>query len=177
MRFCLKQKNVGRDVFCPLVLQNSYASTRKGVLHSFDLIKGRRRSIIFISILSKNQAKRAYLSLPSNIYEQLTKKAMWVSQERRLLQRGVNLHIFNNKNLLWVKKRNSVFGIKHDNSFKIRWLLDEGLDRMEEDRMTKKIFTQELEGMRRRGRPRKRWEEEIERILQVWEWEDGESWW
>ena len=32
-----------------------------------------------------------------------------------------------------------------------------------------KISTQELEGMRRRGRPRKRWEEEIERVLQVWE--------
>jgi len=27
---------------------------------------------------------------------------------------------------------------------------------MEEDRMPKKIFTQELEGTRRRGRPRKR---------------------
>jgi len=41
------------------------------------------------------------------------------------------------------------------------------LERMEEDRMAKKIFTQELEGMRRRGRPRKRWEEEVERDLQV----------
>jgi len=28
---------------------------------------------------------------------------------------------------------------------------------MEEDRMPKKIFTQELEGPRRRGRPMKRW--------------------
>ena len=41
------------------------------------------------------------------------------------------------------------------------------LERMEEDRMTKKIFTQELEGTRRRGRPRKRWKEEVERDLQV----------
>ena len=40
------------------------------------------------------------------------------------------------------------------------------LERMEEDRMTKKIFTQELEGTRRR-RPRKRWKEEVERDLQV----------
>jgi len=40
---------------------------------------------------------------------------------------------------------------------------------MEEDRMTKKIFTQELEGTRRRGRPRKRWEGEVERDLQVLE--------
>jgi len=38
---------------------------------------------------------------------------------------------------------------------------------MEEDRMPKKIFTQELEGTRRRGRPRKGWREEMERDLQV----------
>jgi hypothetical protein len=38
---------------------------------------------------------------------------------------------------------------------------------MEENRMPKKIFTQELEGSRRRGRPRKRWKEEVERNLQV----------
>ena len=30
-----------------------------------------------------------------------------------------------------------------------------------------KIFTQELEGARRRGRPRKGWKEEVERDLQV----------
>jgi hypothetical protein len=33
------------------------------------------------------------------------------------------------------------------------------LERMEEDRMPKKIFTQELEGTRRRGSPRKGWKE------------------
>ena len=33
--------------------------------------------------------------------------------------------------------------------------------------MFKKIFTQELEGTRRRGRLRKRWKEEVERDLQV----------
>jgi len=33
--------------------------------------------------------------------------------------------------------------------------------------MPKKIFTQELEGTRRRGRPRKEWREELERDLQV----------
>jgi len=38
---------------------------------------------------------------------------------------------------------------------------------MEEDRMPKKIFTQELEGTRRRGRHSKRWKEEVERDLQV----------
>jgi hypothetical protein len=38
---------------------------------------------------------------------------------------------------------------------------------MEEDRIPKKIFTEELEGTRRRRRPRKRWKEEAERDLQV----------
>jgi hypothetical protein len=41
------------------------------------------------------------------------------------------------------------------------------LEIMEEDRMPKKIFTQELEGTRRRGSPRKGWKEEAERDLQV----------
>jgi hypothetical protein len=38
---------------------------------------------------------------------------------------------------------------------------------MEENRMPKKIFTQEMDGTRRRGRPRKGWREEVERDLQV----------
>jgi hypothetical protein len=38
---------------------------------------------------------------------------------------------------------------------------------MEEDRMPKKFFTQELEGPRGRGRPGKGWKEEAERDLQV----------
>jgi hypothetical protein len=37
---------------------------------------------------------------------------------------------------------------------------------MEEDRMRRKVFTQELEGTRRRGRPKKGWRE-VERDLQV----------
>jgi hypothetical protein len=48
---------------------------------------------------------------------------------------------------------------------RISWLGH--LQRMEEDRMSKKIFTQELEGMRRRGRPRKGRREEVDRDLQV----------
>jgi len=48
---------------------------------------------------------------------------------------------------------------------RISWLGN--LDRMEEDRMPKKIFTREMEGTRRRRRPRKRWKEEVERDLQV----------
>jgi len=44
----------------------------------------------------------------------------------------------------------------------VKWILGQRiswlghLERMEEDRISKKIFTQELEGTRRRGRPRKR---------------------
>jgi hypothetical protein len=44
---------------------------------------------------------------------------------------------------------------------RISWL--DHLKRMEEERMPRKIFTQELEGTRRR----KRWREEVERVLQV----------
>ena len=49
--------------------------------------------------------------------------------------------------------------------------------------MPKKIFTQELKGTRRRGKPRKRWKEKVERDLQVLgvrRWSelvaDGEKW-
>ena len=48
---------------------------------------------------------------------------------------------------------------------RISWLGH--LERMEEDGMSKKIFTQELEGTRRRGKPRKRWKKEVERGLQM----------
>jgi hypothetical protein len=48
---------------------------------------------------------------------------------------------------------------------RISWLGH--LERMEENRTPKRIVTQELEGTRRRGRPRKIWKEEVERDLQV----------
>jgi hypothetical protein len=48
---------------------------------------------------------------------------------------------------------------------RISWLGH--LERMEENRMPKMIFSQELEEPRRRGRPRKRWKEEVKRDLQV----------
>jgi hypothetical protein len=41
------------------------------------------------------------------------------------------------------------------------------LERMEKNRMPKKIFTKELEGTRRRGRPRKGRREDVERDHQV----------
>ena len=60
------------------------------------------------------------------------------------------------------KEENIVKWIKGQ---RISWLGH--LEGMEEDRMPKKIFTEELEGTRRRGRPRKRWKEEVERDLEV----------
>jgi hypothetical protein len=48
---------------------------------------------------------------------------------------------------------------------RISWLGH--LERMEENRMPKMIYSQELERPRRRRRPRKRWKEEVERDLQV----------
>jgi hypothetical protein len=48
---------------------------------------------------------------------------------------------------------------------RISWLGH--VERMEEDRVPKNIFPQELEGTRQSGRPRKGWKEEVERDLQV----------
>jgi hypothetical protein len=55
--------------------------------------------------------------------------------------------------------------VKWKKGQRISWLGH--LERIEEDRMPKKIFTLELEGTRRRGRSRKGWKEEVERDLQV----------
>ena len=54
---------------------------------------------------------------------------------------------------------------KMEKGQRISWLGH--LERMEEDKMPKKIFDQELEGTRRRRIPRKGWKEEEERDLQV----------
>ena len=48
---------------------------------------------------------------------------------------------------------------------RVSWLSH--LQRMEEDRTPKMIFTQELEETKRRGRPRKGQREEVERDLQL----------
>jgi len=83
------------------------------------------------------------------IYGPKDEKEEWKSRTNRELEemsKGENI-------IKWIKGR------------RISWLGH--LERMEEDRMTKKIFIQELERTRRRGRPRKRWKEEVERDLQV----------
>jgi len=85
----------------------------------------------------------------TRIYGPKCEKGEWKSRTNRELEemsKGDNI-------VKWIKgQRISWFG---------------HLERMEEDRMPKKIFTQELEGTRRKGRPRKRWKEEAERDLQV----------
>jgi hypothetical protein len=68
------------------------------------------------------------------------------NQELEELSKGENI-------VKWIKEQ------------RISWLGH--LERMEENGMPKKIFTQELEGPRRRGIPRKGWREEVERDLQV----------
>jgi len=83
------------------------------------------------------------------IYGRKYENGEWKSRTKRELEgmsKGENI-------VKWIKGQ------------RICWLGH--LERMEEDRMPKKIFTQELEGTRRRGRPKKRWKEEIERDLQV----------
>jgi hypothetical protein len=72
----------------------------------------------------------------------------WTSRELEEMSKGENT-------VKWIKRQ------------RISW--SGHLERMEEDRMPKKIFTQEQEGTRIRGRPKKRWKEEVERDLQVLE--------
>ena len=69
----------------------------------------------------------------------------------------------NNRELEELSKGENI--VKWIKGQRISWLGH--LERMEKDRMPKKIFTQELEGMRRRGRLRKGWREEVEKDLQV----------
>jgi hypothetical protein len=53
---------------------------------------------------------------------------------------------------------------------RISWLGH--LERMEEDRMPEKIFTQELEGTNRRAWPRKGWRERDLQVLGVRRWRE-----
>jgi len=83
------------------------------------------------------------------IYGPIYENGEWKSgtnQELEVMRKGENI-------VKWIKGQRINF-LGH-------------LERMQENRMHKKIFTQELERTRRRGRPRKRWKEEVERDLQV----------
>ena len=70
----------------------------------------------------------------------------WTNRELEEVSKGENI-------VKWIKGQ------------RISWLGH--LERLEEDRMPKNIFTQELEGTKRRGRSRKGWREEVERALQA----------
>ena len=82
------------------------------------------------------------------IYGPKYENGEWKSRTNRVLE-----EISKGENIVkWIKGQ------------RISWLGH--LERMEEDRMPKKIFTQELEGSRR-GRRSKRWKEGAERDLHV----------
>ena len=72
----------------------------------------------------------------------------------------------------WKSRMNRELEEMNERENKVKWIKGHRvswlslLERMEENRMPKKII-QELEGSRRRGRPRRGWEEEVERDLQV----------
>ena len=63
----------------------------------------------------------------------------------------------------WKSRKNRELEEMSKGENKVKWIKEQRmnwlghLEIMEEDRMPKKIFTQELEGTRRRGRPRNRW--------------------
>ena len=103
--------------------------------------------------LTKKEEEEAVLTFERKIFRRIYgakyENGEWKSRTNRELEemsKGENI-------VKWIKWQ------------RISWLGH--LERMEEDKMPKKIFTQELEGSRRRGRPRKRWKEEVERDLQV----------
>jgi len=82
------------------------------------------------------------------IYDPKYENGEWKSRTNRELEemnKGENI-------VKWIKGQ------------RISWLGHQ--ERMEDDRMPEKIFTQEVVGTRRRGRPRKRWKEEVDRDLQ-----------
>jgi hypothetical protein len=100
-----------------------------------------------------NKEEQAVLIFERNIFGRIYGRKYedgeWKSRTNRELEelnKGENI-------VKWIKGQ------------RISWLGH--LERMEENRMPKKMFTEELERTRRRGRPRKGWREEVERDLQV----------
>ena len=103
---------------------------------------------------------------------------MDVDEERRTISANFERKIFRRiygpkyENGEWRSRKNRELEEMSKGENIVKWIKGQRiswlghLERME-DRMPKKIFTQELEGTRRRGRPRKRWKEEVERDLQV----------
>ena len=110
---------------------------------------GRQQSFYVIWIVSTHQALWLWSAGLWHGVCLLYENGEWKSRTIRELEemsKGENI-------IKWIKGQ------------RINWLGH--LERMEEDRIPKKIFTQELEGTRRRGRLRKGWKEEVERDLQM----------
>jgi hypothetical protein len=103
----------------------------------------------------------------SNIWS--GKRTMMEKEEQALLifERKISRRIYGpkyedgewksrtNRELEWLSKGENI--VKWIKGQRISWLGH--LERMEVNRMPKKIFTREMEGMRQRGRPRKGWRE------------------
>ena len=98
--------------------------------------------------------------------------------ERKIFRR---IHVYGPKyeNGEWKSRTNRELEDMNKGENIVKWIKGQRiiwlghLERMEEDTISKKIFTQELEGSSRRGRPRKGWKEEVERDIQVL---GGRSW-
>ena len=88
---------------------------------------------------------------------------LWIVLKKYIVFYSGELESQTNRELEEMSKGENI--VKWIKGQRISWLGH--LERMEEDRMSKNVFTQELKGTRRRGRRRKRWKEEIERDLQV----------
>jgi hypothetical protein len=102
----------------------------------------------------------------------MTKKE---EQALRIFERKIFRRIYGPKyeDVEWKSRTNRELNEKSKEENIVKWIKGQRiswlghLERMEEDRMPKTIFTQELEGAKRRGRPRKGWREEVERDVQV----------
>jgi hypothetical protein len=55
--------------------------------------------------------------------------------------------------------------VKFIKSLKLRWCGH--IERMNNERMPKKVMTTKMEGTRKKGRPRKRWINEVEEVLKI----------
>jgi len=92
----------------------------------------------------------------------LTKKE---EQAVQIFERKIFRRIYGAKygNREWKSRTNRELEEMSKGENIVKWIKEQRmnwlghLEIMEEDRMPKKIFTQELEGTRRRGRPRNRW--------------------
>ena len=104
----------------------------------------------------------------------MTKKG---EQALLIFERKIFLRIYSPKyeNREWNSRTNQELEEMSKGENIVKWIKGQRiswlghLERMEEDRMPKKIFIQELEGARRKGRPSRGWKEEVERDLQVLE--------